>query len=436
MRPTNHKHKDEELIDHIKSSLKMHEEPYEHGAWERFNARQETKKRPILWFYRAAGVAAVLALCFTLVWYNRESKQLEQTNLTAKKGADKPNTVVELEQTPITDSDLEAGSLQLATNDSKVLQKSIKAVATKIDQHVAVPVADPNVVSNPAQGLSESTVLAAVAEPKETTVISGNSEIIASVSPEKVNSNLSDVVNPGNSKAEHKLDKLAVNKKGKWDFGFMLAPSFGNSNELNMAYGINMSYAITNKLSVNSGLVYNKMNASKNLPTNIGSSSILLGNTRSLEMISQEVTGIDIPLELKYNFSKNIYANLGISAFAVLGQSRRNTFVETVLVKRNVTSSGGMGTDGASSSSEQLNDSKGQFANSYLVNQRTTETAAASTFEDLNYLGFYNLSVGYTKKLFKNNALAIEPFVKLPIRGVTQDNLRLVGTGVRLKVGF
>jgi hypothetical protein len=214
----------------------------------------------------------------------------------------------------------------------------------------------------------------------------------------------------------------------------MLAPSIGNTQELNMGYGVSMTYNFSNRLSLSSGVAYSKMNASKNLPTQIGSSSIVLGNTKSLEMINEEVTGLDIPLELKYTINKNMYANLGVSGFAVLNQSRRNTFVETVVVKGNVSSSGGTGANGASSSVD--NDAKGQFANAYLVNQRTTEVASNSSIEDLNYIGFYNLSFGYTKKVYKNHALAIEPFVKLPIRGVTQDNLRLVGTGVRLKVGF
>ncbi|HTM97763.1 MAG TPA: hypothetical protein VL088_03425, partial [Pedobacter sp.] len=62
--------------------------------------------------------------------------------------------------------------------------------------------------------------------------------------------------------------------------------------------------------------------------------------------------------------------------------------------------------------------------------------AAASAMQDVNYIGFYNLSFGYTKKVYKNHSLSIEPFVKLPIKVVSQDHLKLMGTGLRLKVGF
>ena len=114
--------------------------------------------------------------------------------------------------------------------------------------------------------------------------------------------------------------------------------------------------------------------------------------------------------------------------------------MEEVVIKSpsNATSSSGgvAGSNGGLSSNSSLEDQKGQFANAYIVNQRTTERASATAIETVNYIGFYNFSFGYTKKIYKNHALSIEPFVKLPIRVVTQDNLRLIGTGVRLRVGF
>ena len=434
MQPTERKHKkDDELIAHIKQSLKTHEEVYQIGAWEKFNESQHTKKRPIFWLTRLSGAAAILAICFGLIWYNMNSPK---TELLTKQKAPKDKTSVQDQLAKNDANVVESQSLtneQLAMEDTqaKVQNNRNSARTTKGDviftQQPTEPTAQVAVIASPT---------VAVAIPTPPTVVSpqlNNEQVIAKVD-EKVKTDIVDFLASETQKKESKIDKLAVNKKQKWDWGLMLAPSFGNTQELNMGYGVSMTYNFSNRLSLSSGVAYSKMNASKNMPTKIGSSSIVLGNTRSLEMINEEVTGLDIPLELKYTINKNMYANLGVSGFAVLNQSRRNTFVETVVVKGNVGSSGGTGVNGASSSIE--NDAKGQFANAYLVNQRTTELASNAAVEDLNYIGFYNLSFGYTKKVYKNHALAIEPFVKLPIRGVTQDNLRLVGTGVRLKVGF
>lgn len=441
MQPTEHKHKkDEELIAHIKQSLKTHEEVYQLGAWEKFNERQQTKKRPIFWLTRLSGAAAILAICFSLIWYNTKSPQNEQlANQKVVKDNSSPQ-----DQSPLADNhNLESPSLakSSAVANSSVASERLSATAINAN-HVnsAMPseatLAQQKESEATAQVITNTPAVAAVVTPNATVSPQINSEQVIANAEVKPKTDINDFLAGESQKNDGKIDKLAVNKKQKWDLGFMLAPSFGNSRELNVGYGLSMAYNFSDRLSLSSGIAYNKMNASKNLPTTIGSSSILLGNTKSLEMISEEVIGLDIPLELKYNINKNMYANVGVSGFAVLNQSRRNTFVETVVIKNNVTSSGGTGANGASSSTDGLNESKGQFANSYLVNQRTTELASGAAIEDLNYIGFYNLSFGYTKKVYKNHALAIEPFVKLPIKGVTQDNLRLVGTGVRLKVGF
>lgn len=436
MQPTEHKHKkDEELIAHIKQSLKTHEELYQQGAWERFNEMQQTKKRPFFWLVRISGAAAILAVCFTLIWYNTtnnpQSEQLAKEKAT--KGTPSP------ENQPIKEAPTGVESESLANEQLAMIDRKTKSEKVSLVKRDEVIFAQQTIEPN-AQVAINIDNSASSAVPITVSPEVNNQQVIAQVE-EKSKPTTSDFLAGEAQKNDGKLDKLAVNKnQKKWDLGLVLAPSFGNTRELNMGYGVSMSYNFSNRLSLNSGIAFNKMSASKNLPTNIGTSSIVLGNTKSLEMINEEVTGLDIPLELKYQINKNVYANLGVSGFAVLNQSRRNTFVETVMIKStpNTTASiGGIsGSTNGLSSTDGLEGQKGQFANSYLVNQRTTEAASEAAIEDVNYIGFYNFSVGYTKKVYKNHALSIEPFVKLPIKNVTQDNLKLIGTGVRLKVGF
>ena len=133
-------------------------------------------------------------------------------------------------------------------------------------------------------------------------------------------------------------------------------------------------------------------------------SSILYGNNKSLAAISQKVTGIDIPLELKYSFNKNVYASLGLSAFAIIGQSRSNTFIQGVVVNRSAnkaTSSSDL--SASESSTSRVSDSKGQFANTFILNKKIVEKASLEDKNNVNYLGFYNFSFGYKKKMLKNH---------------------------------
>ena len=425
MQLTEHKRKnDGELIAHIKQSLKTHEELYQIGAWEKFNAQQQPKKRPIFWLSRISGAAAILAICFSLIWFTTNNPQNEQ--------------VVKVD-TPKND-EIKSFDLQtLATENTK--GKPLKGRITSTDsQDEVIFVKETTPLNTQTTVNLDNVSISATITPAVTSEKVINQQVIANVE-EKSKPNILDFLVEETQKNDVKQSKLAVHKRQKkWDMGIMLAPSFGNTRELNMGYGLSMSYNFSNRLSLTSGIAYNKMNASKNLPTNIGRSSIILGNTRSLEMINEEVTGIDIPLELKYHINKNVYANLGISGFAVLNQNRNNTFVEEVVIKSPLnapsTSGAAIGANGGSNSNGLLEGQKGQFANAYIVNQRTTERASTAAIETLNYIGFYNFSFGYTKKVYKNHALSIEPFVKLPIGVVTQDNLRLIGTGVRLRVGF
>jgi hypothetical protein len=430
MQPTEHKHKkDVELIDHIKQSLQTHEELYQLGAWERFNElQQQPKRRPFFWITRISAAAAILAICVTLIWYTNTNPQKEQLAKTdASKGV-KSAVPQQL------NGDAPEVKEQLAGlhNEQEGVETSRNIIEDRNDlKHDGNLVAQAVAVAVPSVSNNQSTV---VTNPP---VIDNQQAIIAQVE-EKTSLNTADFLASESQRNSIKQDKFVVDKKqGKWDMGLMLAPSFGNANELNMGYGISMSYNFSDRLSLTSGIAYNKMSASKNLPTNIGMASIIVGNTKSLEMISEEVTGLDIPLELKYNINKNVYANFGISGFAVLNQRRSNTFVEQVVIKSNNTPSGNASASaGSAGASSSIDPSKGQFANAYITNQRTTERAASSALQDVNYLGFYNFSFGYTKKVYKNHSLSIEPFVKLPIKVITQDNLKLMGTGLRLKVGF
>ena len=432
MQPTEHKHKDgEELIAHIKHSLKTHEEFYQAGAWEKFNTQQQDKKRPIFWLVRLSAAAAILAICFSLIWFTTNAPKNEQV---AK--VDTPKDFQSNNETTSTDVPRLA-SKQLASQSPKS-KNSSKELAPLTRTNDSAFSQETILAKNQVAVNNEVIIASATAEVNTNGNTQAEKQEVIAMVDEKPTANTLAFLDSESQKNEVKQDKLAVNKKlKKWDMGLLLAPSFGNTRELNLGYGLSMSYNFSDRLSLTSGIAYNKMSTSKNLPTKIGMSPILMGNVRNLEMISEEVTGIDIPLELKYNINKNVYANLGVSGLAVINQSRNNTFVEEVVVKRTVNATSSIGGAAGSSGgigSDVLESQKGQFANSYIVNQRTTERASA--MEDVNYIGFYNFSIGYTKKVYKHHALSIEPFVKLPIRMVTQDNLRLTSTGVRLRVGF
>ncbi|WP_316830020.1 hypothetical protein [Pedobacter aquatilis] len=231
-------------------------------------------------------------------------------------------------------------------------------------------------------------------------------------------------------------NKLAKNEKTKhatkWEPGVFVAPSMGNDNKVNMNYGFSLSYNVADKLSISSGITYAALSTTSN-PSALNAShndavaSAPVTSTgfayssasRSLESINASVRGINIPLELKYNLSKKFYAGAGVSALAVLNNKQDNNYLVSSAQNTAVANSAGI--------TEQR---------MLIVTDRVSEPQSQAATASDKYIGFYNFSLGYKQKISKKNDFAIEPFLRLPMKTFSNDNLNLTNGGVRLKFDF
>ncbi len=448
MQPTENKQPTEkELIAHIRESLQAHEELYEVGAWEKFNASKPSRKKPILWLRAMGGVAALLALCFTLFLF------------TEKKSEEPKGKIVKNNSPAIT----------LPQNNREELPKSVttpKAIGKESDKKTAtsaVWVARNAAPVKPGETIAEPTVTIGADKPRQpaqqiavnpvkeqpipSNVMAAQTEPSTAVQPQTEKPDIMDFLRKETEKDKLNAKQNTVEKReSRWELGIMVAPSFGNTKKLNMGYGLSMEYSLSDKLSLNSGIAYNEMTASKSAGDNgraaMASSSAIAKNSRSLEAVSEKVVGLDIPLELKYHITKNVYANFGISAFAVIDSKRDNTYLEQKIVPNYLLNGsitgGAAGPAGPTGPNGPVTGPRDEvaFTNSSLVNQKVIEAAPESEQNGSSYMGFYNFSVGFKKKISKNNAFSIEPFMKLPMKEVSKNNLRLIGTGLKLKLDF
>lgn len=446
MQPTEHKQPtEEELIAHIRQSLMAHEETYEVGAWEKFN-KQETKKRPFLWIKVLSAAAAILVVCFGLFLIKKEKPEALNNVVTKTNSStlDKQPENTIAKSLPATDGIQKEpiGENFSANRNDHALVADVTPTS-KQDQTFAEPtviVADPATINHPSNQqvavntINENPVGINGASPKT------DPQQAAINAEEKPKPNIMDFLNKETEKDKARVQGNVLDKRAnRWELGLMVAPSFGNTKKLNMGYGLSMEYNFSDKLSLSSGIAYNEMTASKSVGSNDlaaspSSASAFAKDSRSLEAVSERVIGLDIPLELKYHISNSVYANFGVSAFAVLDYQRNNTYLENKLVPNSYISGGAAGP--SSPNSPGTGSDEASFTNSMVVNQRTTEPAPESNKKESNYIGFYNLSVGYKKKISKNNSMSIEPFLKLPMKEVSKDNLKLIGTGLRLKFDF
>lgn len=496
MKPNEHiKLPDDELIVHIKEQLLAHEEDYAPGAWENFNSEKPAKKRgAFFWFGSLSSAAALILIGFAIFLVNERKEGPKPSVLTQNKAL---NQDIKLPGAGSAETmkPAEFAEEKEKTGPAKVRETVAGQKPGAI--HPVGPVHSDHLVSNPPlmAGLSNPTApkqngsvsisqhLSAkdkdVSENKglneNRSLIEGkglkkeNAAVVNTKIPEEqqpVNTAVAGLNNSSMSPAKDKTAEATLpktptvvqkqsleeflaqeskngnargmrnagNQRGlampddKWEMGVMVAPSFGSSKKLNMGYGVSMAYALSKKVSINSGISYNEMGASRNAASSGGGeqnspnafSGGFPSNSKQLQSVDASLQGIDIPLEISYRLSKSLYANVGISAFAVLNQKRKNIFLESQVQDSPI--------DPANASFA--------FKSNVLSTTVIEEKQSSDELKTDPYLGFYNFSLGYKQRISRGKSVSLEPFLKLPIKEFTQENLYLIGTGLRVKFDF
>lgn len=409
---------DKELIDHIASHLQNHEEQYPQGAWERF-AKKEDKKRPFV-FWPLWAAAALIFMCGG-VFYVLNTK--EQKNIIATT---KPN--IEQHNNHISEK------VRDLNTDTKNNSRPLKSNTLPLNNFVAKqPTEHSKDITPVTENNTDYTFANTVEAPGSTQInlLDNTLKRINLANFTIKNFDLSTEKKKPAPSASKKLtfedllaqdsranqNKLAskTDQVSKWQPDVYVAPAMGNDNKVTMNYGFSLSYAIANKLSLSSGVSYASISTTESL--NASAPQSLSG--KNLESVNAKVRGINVPLELKYKISDKLYAGAGVSALAVLNNSQENNYIVNQV--QNV----------AFSTSNGYADSK-----TMIVQEKQTEQQPQSTLDPDKYIGFYNFSLGYKQKISKKNNIAIEPFLRLPMKTFSRENLNLTNGGLRLKIDF
>lgn len=410
---------DDELIAHIRESLTAHEEAYAPGAWERFE-KKERKGRGLLWLASLGSAAAVLLIGFVLFY---TSSKVQDTK-TPQQAAIKTEQQIETRPSvPVTGILPETGKTITANLNTPVSENTAVVAQRKNNNVINSPLI---VTVQQHLGIkSIDTHPPVVTSVKETNPV--DSGLIAKTPPkaDKPRSFQEFLEAEVKSNPQLAQTKTPAKKNDKWEMGVVVAPSIGNSKKLNMGYGVSMAYALSNKVSISSGISYSEMGASKDLTRGDGRTmdspaemSSLVTESKSLQSVDANLIGLDIPVEIKYYFTKKLYTNFGLSAFAVLSQKQNNNYLQGTLENRTAEFAGQPG------------------FNTVLTQKAVSEEVPSGEIRNNKYLGFYNISFGYKQKISDKRAFSVEPFMKLPMKEFTKENLYLIGTGVRLKFDF
>lgn len=408
---------EKELIKHIATQLKNHEESYLPGAWERFAAQEEKPKRVLLWPYFTAAAILLVALSTFLIFRLQQKNNPSFANIKTSKLASNNNKSTKIPQGD--DSLVKDKTIDYNNRIDIVLSQKEKSFVKNLVKHKA-PINTPTekfLLSLPKypqkidiQTDSKNMVLAQLAP-------STTPEMV--IKPQNKNNyrpkTFEDLLATEKTNTTNTKNLTAARNESKWQPGIYVAPAMGNDNKVNLDYGFSLSYAVAKKLYINSGIAYASLSSTQNLGNNAPQTL----TERSLTAVNAKVSGISIPLEFRYKLSEKLYTGVGVSALAILSNSQNNTYVANQVQNVAVATVNGL--------TEQK---------AFIVKEKTVEPQPESKVDPDRYIGFYNFSLGYKQKISPKKNLAIEPFYRLPMKRFSKDNLNLANGGLRLKMDF
>ncbi|MEH6306990.1 hypothetical protein RYH73_15185 [Olivibacter sp. CPCC 100613] len=440
-----------ELIDRMADVLRGHSAPYREGAWERFAGLQKRARKVIpLWYLGGAAAAVLLGVVFFVnrntidkpitpsIDYTQNNKLedhrrdtmseqtapaiTEQNNRDRDKPRQQNNDNL-LAQLSTDETEIKKDGPLTKVFNGEQLRKTDNHTEQFKDRENEALSANRRVKEEQASDLpqEEQTPKAANKTTKD------REEALISM--------LSENNSSSNSSERALMNHTDYSGDKRWNVGVMFAPSL-TDERFNMGGGVTVAYKISKKVSIGSGVSLvdlgfrqSSPGASSDGPMNSPASASLSDasptlNAKSLETkeltsVNTNLLALDIPIDIKYQVSKQFYASAGISFFAVLNEDRTNNFLTRTPTNRTI-----QNTEGYAFSQPE-----------FQINN-VSEKAEETPLQGNGYSGFLNFSVGRKMPISRKVGIAVEPFFKIPIGSLSNQNMNLRYGGVRVITSF
>lgn len=435
----------QDIIKQIADRLREHSVPYKEGAWERFK-EMEKKKRPIyvvLWPYLSAAAVILIAIVLFLNPSQQTivTSELVEKNIEKKEYKQKRNV-----------KELGEPSLQAKVIDKEVIQQInavkqnnglalvAKAAITKEDLNDngihsdvktgVLKVEEMTAFHKEDKGINESSKAVKETTTEPSLITSGKEK----KEPVDFLTALSTMKEDENPHENKNMDK-------KWSLGLDVSPNIGNNKHVNMGGGVSFAYSVSPKVSISSGISYLQVGAEE-MPSFSGLSSPSAhpgvagpsgpaldlsspgvaypggrSQTKTLHKMESSVVGLDIPFAINYHVNDRFYASAGFSVFNVINEGRMNEFENRVVdvVYR-----------GAENKTPE------PVVHTFF----SKETLNEKDYAERNVNGFFNFSVGYSIPVSKKVGLSIEPFFKIQMSTLVEEDMNLSNGGIKISTRF
>lgn len=196
----------------------------------------------------------------------------------------------------------------------------------------------------------------------------------------------------------------------------------GENSNIGFAGGVTVEIPISKKFNIGTGIIYADQKLNLNEQTSYLSDVVSSKSASQLVNKEAVIKGIEIPVNLKYNFSFN-EKNLFISA----GFSSTSYFKEDVEASYLVNNRTEIATQ----------DTFGNNIVKYELVQTDSKVVTPSNSNSFNFANILNLSFGIELPI--NNQLQsviIEPYFKYSLTPVTQQKVDFSSLGIHLRYNF
>lgn len=220
-----------------------------------------------------------------------------------------------------------------------------------------------------------------------------------------------------NEKMQRKPIKIGVN----------LSPIFNSNQEsensnIGFAGGVSVEIPISNKFDIYTGIIYTNQKFNLQQQTNILADGVSAKNESQLILEEAVITGIEIPINIKYNFTiakKNLFVSAGVSSTS---NFKENIEANYIVNDRTQTS---------------LQDSFGNSIIQYELVQTYEKVVTPNGSNNFNFASILNMSLGVEFPMNKGRqSIIVEPYFKYSLKPVTQQKVNFSSAGIFLRYNF
>lgn len=444
---------DKILSDKIKEVTSKNEIPYNPEHWNLLQTKMKKEKKRVLFYWQIAAFLLIALLAGGIGNYLFNGNVINKDSANPQIILDTKNDSLRIDSLKtnraifITSSDIDS------VNNNNFKQKKIDLNSTINNQnsnykkYTTTTILETNIAATTKTGIKKSTVESTLDSLSNN--LNNNLAIQNSVNDNKNTNDLLtniDSINLTEKAIIQKLkkDSLAIKKdilavleeekeaiepetKKSLKYGLEVSPIFdynqdNGSSNVGFAGGITVEIPISSKFDVNTGIFYADQKLNLNKPSTFHSDAVSAKSNSQLITKEAVIKGIEIPLNIKYNFSvvkKDFFIAAGVTS--------------TSYIKENIEANYLVNSRSEINSQDYLGNNIVKYK-LVQTNSKVTTSGNSSTFNFANYL---NVSLGI--KLPVNNqrqAIIIAPYFKYSLKPLTQQQIDFNSGGVHLRYNF